>query len=133
MKTRLFDMDSLLKKIKAYSIKLSRKYLKFVYKTLSEMLRSLNLNIRYFDQKGIVRNIDIDYNRGHFLDLTINEFLEEANTFSQSDFEILRRQTSPELQTLLNTKIKYHYQFSFLRSKFFRDWLKDPNKFYTQV
>lgn len=100
---------------------------------MSELLRSLNLNIRYFDQKGIVRNIDIDYNRGHFLDLTINEFLEEANTFSQSDFEILRKQTNPELQTLLNTKIKYHYQFNFLRSKFFKDWLKDPNKFYTQV
>ena len=80
-----------------------------------------------------MRNIDIDYNREHFLDLTLDEFLEEASILSQSDLQTLRRQTNLELKTLLDTKIKYHYQFDFLHSKFFIDWLRDPNKFYTQV
>jgi hypothetical protein len=37
------------------------------------------------------------------------------------------------LKNLLNKKIKYHFQFDFMGSKYFKNWLKDPIKIYEKV
>jgi hypothetical protein len=97
------------------------------------MLRKHNVNIKYFDQKVIVRNIDIDFNREQFLDLTLLEFLETSEIISSSQLENLRHNSEDEVTKFLDSKIKLHFQIDFLNSEYLKQWLRDPNKLCTDV
>lgn len=122
----MHNKDCLLKKIKA-------KYLKFLYSTIQENSKGLKFKYRKFNQIREVRNLNIIHNRDHFIDLTVSDFLINNNIISSKELETIMNSNRSNLIELLQIKIKYHYQFCFLKSSFFKDWIKDPVLIYKSV
>jgi len=46
----------------------------------------------------------------------------------KEDVETIMNFASSSVLAILNKKVKYHYQFDFLYSKYFKQWIKDPIK-----
>jgi len=113
-----------LKKIKA-------KYLKYLFLTIKE--EASNIDTRKFDQCKEVRNLNIHHNRNNFLNLTILELLRRNNVLRANDVIYIENLKSTKLNELLNKKVKYHYQFDFLNSDYYKDWARDPIKIYQNL
>lgn len=86
------------------------------------------MNIKKFDQSKEVRNLNVKHNRDNFINLKIVDVLINNELISEKDSKIILGSCSPELLNTLNMKIKNFYQFDFLRSSYFKTWLKDPIK-----
>lgn len=122
--SRVHNTDCLLKKIKA-------KYLKYLFLTLREL--SNNIDTRKFDQCKEVRNLNIHHNRARFLNLTVAELLVLSGVVSKNEMNNLNSEGNGKLFELLLRKVKDHYQFDFLRSDYYREWVRDPIKIYQSV
>jgi hypothetical protein len=114
-------MDCLLKKIKA-------KYLKFLFNELRGDLSKINVEMKKFDQCGEVRNLNVSHNRDNFIDLSVLQMLINNSIIRKEDVETIMNFASSSVLAILNKKVKYHYQFDFLYSKYFKQWIKDPIK-----
>jgi len=114
-------MDCLLKKIKA-------KYLKYLFTQLKMELADLNIELRKFDQCGEVRNLNVSHNRDNFIDLPVIQMLLNNAIIKREDVDIVMNYAGGSPSSVLNKKVKYHFQFEFLSSKYFRQWIKDPIK-----
>jgi len=122
--SRVHNTDCLLKKIKA-------KYLKFLFLTIKE--ETNNIDTRKFDQCAEVRNLNIHHNRHNFLNLTVAELLKKNCVLTTEDLSFIENLNNDRLNTLLNKKVKSHYQFDFLRSSYFKAWARDPIKIYQSL
>jgi len=114
-------MDCLMKKIKA-------KYLKYLYILLKDDLSKLNIEMKKFDQSAEVRNLNVAHNRDNFIDLTIMKMLLNNSIINHSDVGIAMACGDEKLINLLNMKVKYQFQFYFLTSKYYKQWIRDPIK-----
>jgi len=124
--SRVHNKDCLLKKIKA-------KYLKFLHNTIRENSKGLEIEIRKFNQVKEVRNLNVIHNRDYFIDLTVRDFIEKNGVISFEGIEIIMNSKRSDLIEMFNKKIKHHYQFSFLTSSYFKNWIKDPIHIYKSV
>lgn len=123
--SRVHNTDCLLKKIKA-------KYLKYLFLTIKE--ESTNIDTRKFDQCVEVRNLNIHHNRNNFLNLTIAELLVKNRVMTTSDIKYIEKTSNcSKLNVLLNKKVKFHYQFDFLNSQYYQNWIRDPIKIYQNI
>jgi len=122
--SRVHNTDCLLKKIKA-------KYLKYLFLTIKE--ETSNIDTRKFDQCVEVRNLNIHHNRNNFLNLTISELLIKNKVMTLLDIKSIEKQNNLTLNDLLRKKVKFHYQFDFLNSKYYQNWIKDPIKIYQNI
>jgi hypothetical protein len=57
------------------------------------------------------------------LDILLNNKI-----IDQQDVVKIFSSENEDLKCFLNKKIKYLYQFEFLKSAYFRNWIKDPIK-----
>jgi hypothetical protein len=122
--SRVHNTDCLLKKIKA-------KYLKYLFLTIKE--ETTNIDTRKFDQCVEVRNLNIHHNRNNFLNLTIAELLVKNKVMTVPDIKYIEKQNNLKLIELLRKKVKFHYQFDFLHSEYYQNWIKDPIKIYQNI
>ena len=122
--TRVHNTDCLLKKIKA-------KYLKYLFIVIKENFPQLET--KKFNQIAEVRNLNIHHNRNYFLNLTILELLKKNNLLSSKDLKMIDDIKNDKIVNLLNKKVKYHFQFDFLSSSYYKEWVKDPIKIYQSV
>ncbi len=67
-----------------------------------------------------------DLNLWLFFELTISDLIFKHNIITNDEYALLLKYGSPELIEILNMKVKNHYQFKFLTSNEFREWIKDP-------
>ena len=119
--SRVHNMDCLLKKIKA-------KFLKYVYITVKNYFLTEGISIKKFDQSKEVRNLNVIHNRDYFINLKIVDVLLSNNIISKNDLLKINNNVNSEFLNILNMKIKLFYQFNFLSSSYFKNWLKDPIK-----
>jgi hypothetical protein len=122
--SRVHNTDCLLKKIKA-------KYLKYLFLVIRENMP--DLATKKFNQFAEVRNLNVHHNRNNFLNLTILELLKKNNLLSSKDIKLIVSLKNEKLVHLLNKKVKYHFQFDFLYSDYYKQWVKDPIKIYQSV
>jgi hypothetical protein len=115
------NMDCLLKKIKA-------KYLKYLFTELRVEMADLNVELKKFDQCAEVRNLNVAHNRDNFIDLSVIQMLLNNSIIRKEDIDVIVNYASETVTSLLNKKVKYHYQFDFLNSRYFRSWIRDPIK-----
>lgn len=119
--SRVHNMDCLLKKIKA-------KYLKYLFNLIKDDLSSINIEMKKFDQCAEVRNLNVAHNRDNFIDLTIMQMLLNNGIISNEDVGNILTYGNEKVVSLLNKKVKNQYQFEFLVSKYYRNWIRDPIK-----
>jgi len=122
--SRVHNTDCLLKKIKA-------KYLKYLFLVIRENIP--DLSTKKFNQFAEVRNLNVHHNRNNFLNLTILELLKKNNLLGSKDIKLIDSLKNEKLLNLLNKKVKYHFQFDFLYSDYYKQWVKDPIKIYQSV
>jgi hypothetical protein len=102
--------------------------LKFLFTDIKRNLRELNIDAKKFDQCKEVRNLNVPHNRDNFINLTILEVLINNNIIDSENYYKIYSSENQELKEVLNKKIKNVYQFEFLKSNYFRNWLRDPIK-----
>ena len=119
--SRVHNMDCLLKKIKA-------KFLKYIYITVKKNFLNQGINIKKFDQSKEVRNLNVIHNRNNFINLKIVDILLSNNIINKNDLFKINDSIDNDFNNILNTKVKLFYQFNFLSSSYFKNWLKDPIK-----
>ena len=119
--SRVYNMNCLLKKIKA-------KFLKYVFIKVKKAFAYIKINIKKIDQIKEVRNLNIKHNRDNFINLKIVDVLINNNLITKEDSIAMLEHANHEVVSILNMKIKYFYQFNFLKSNYFKEWLKDPIK-----
>jgi hypothetical protein len=96
-------------------------------------MHNVNIDIRKFDQCREVRNLNVPHNRDNFINLTILQVLMNNQVIDFNDLKHINNSTNENLKILINKKIKYHFQFDFMSSKYFKNWLRDPIKIYDKV
>ena len=119
--SRVHNMDCLLKKIKA-------KFLKYVFIKVKKALANMNMDIKKFDQSKEVRNLNVKHNRDNFINLKIVDVLVNNGLITKENSITMLSQANHEVISVFNMKIKNFYQFDFLKSNYFKAWLKDPIK-----
>lgn len=119
--SRVHNMDCLLKKIKA-------KFLKFIYINIKQSLTDRKIELLKFDQSKEVRNLNVKHNRDQFINLRIVDVLLNNNLITACDSAIIMNSNDQCIINLLTMKIKTFFQFYFLHSAYFKNWLKDPIK-----
>ena len=119
--SRVHNMDCLLKKIKA-------KFLKYVFIKVKKAFADMNIDIKKFDQSKEVRNLNVKHNRDNFINLKIVDVLINNDLITKDESTTMLVQASKEVLNILNMKIKNFFQFDFLKSTYFKAWLKDPIK-----
>jgi hypothetical protein len=102
--------------------------LKYLFLTIQKDFRTLNVDIKKFDQCKEVRNLNVPHNRDNFINLTIVDVLMNNKIISQDDYNKIFTSTNDRLKDFLMKKVKHAFQFDFLSSSYFRFWLKDPIK-----
>lgn len=102
--------------------------MKFLFTDLKSSLRELNIDVKKFDQCKEVRNLNVPHNRDNFINLTILEVLINNNIIDSQNYFKIYSSENQKLKEVLNKKIKNVYQFEFLKSNYFRNWLRDPIK-----
>jgi hypothetical protein len=107
-----------------------RKFLKFLYNGIKDDLKELEIEVRKFDQCKEVRNLNVPYNRDNFINLTVLEVILNNKLITVNDYIIIKNSDKVKLKENLSKKIKDVYQFSFLKSNYFKIWLNDPIKIY---
>jgi hypothetical protein len=88
----------------------------------------LKIDVKKFDQCKEVRNLNVPHNRDSFINLTTLEVLINNNVIDENNFYNIFSSDNHELKETLQKKIKNVYQFEFLKSPYFRNWLQDPIK-----
>jgi hypothetical protein len=88
----------------------------------------LKIDVKKFDQCREVRNLNVPHNRDKFINLSILEVLVNNEIIDPIEVQIIFSSENDSLKSFLLSKIKYQYQFEFLKSNYFRNWLKDPIK-----
>jgi len=119
--SRVHNMDCLLKKIKA-------KYLKYLFVLIKDEFSKLKVEMKKFDQCAEVRNLNVSHNRDNFIDLTVIQMLLNNGIINSDDVGTILTFGSEDFVKLMNTKVKYQYQFGFLASSYYRQWIRDPIK-----
>lgn len=119
--SRVHNMDCLLKKIKA-------KFLKYVFIKVKKAFANMSIEIKKFDQSKEVRNLNVKHNRDNFINLKIVDVLINNDLITKDESATMLVQASNEVLNILNMKIKNFFQFDFLKSTYFKAWLKDPIK-----
>lgn len=119
--SRVHNMDCLLKKIKA-------KFLKFIYINIKQSFIDHKIELQKFDQSKEVRNLNVKHNRDQFINLRVIDVLLNNNLINSSDSVIILKSNDQAIISLLTMKIKIFFQFYFLHSTYFKNWLKDPIK-----
>jgi hypothetical protein len=102
--------------------------LKFLFTDIKKSLKELNIDVKKFDQCKEVRNLNVPHNRDNFINLTILEVLVNNNIIDSQNYFKIYSSENQILKEVLNKKIKNVYQFEFLKSSYFRNWLRDPIK-----
>lgn len=105
-----------------------RKFLKYVFIKVKNVCLDLNIEIKKFDQSKEVRNLNVKHNRDNFINMKIIDVLVNNELISREESNLILKKSSTEILNILNMKIKNFYQFDFLRSNYFKTWLKDPIK-----
>ncbi len=105
--------------------------MKFLFLNIKKDLKDLKIDVKKFDQCKEVRNLNVPHNRDKFINLTILEVLVNNEIIDQHECQIIFSSDNQSLKDFLTTKVKYQYQFEFLKSTYFRNWLKDPIKINT--
>lgn len=91
----------------------------------------MKIDIKKFDQCKEVRNLNVPHNRDKFINLSILEVLVNNEIIDDRDVQFIFSSENQPLKTFLLSKVKYQYQFEFLKSSYFRNWLKDPIKIHS--
>lgn len=91
-------------------------------------MRILRIDLKKFDQCKEVRNLNVPHNRDNFINLNVVEVLINNNIIEKCECEKIFNSNNTRLQQYMTRKIKTLYQFEFLRSSYFRNWLNDPIK-----
>ena len=102
--------------------------MKFLFINIKKDLKELRIDIKKFDQCKEVRNLNVSHNRDKFINLTIIEVLLNNKIIDNNEYEVIFCSENESLKEFLLKKVKQLYQFEFLRSNYFRNWLKDPIK-----
>ncbi len=97
-----------------------------MFTDIKKSLKELNIDLKKFDQCKEVRNLNVPHNRDNFINLTILEVLINNNIIDSQNYFKIYSSDNHTLKEVLNKKIKYVYQFEFLKSNYFRNWLGDP-------
>jgi hypothetical protein len=93
-------------------------------------MKDLKVDIKKFDQCKEVRNLNVPHNRDNFINLSVIEVLINNNIIDEKDSNVIMSSEENELKEFLLKKIKNVYQFEFLKSSYFRNWLRDPIKIF---
>ena len=101
-----------------------------MFLNLKKDLKKLNIDVRKFDQCREVRNLNVPHNRDNFINLTILQVLVNNQIIDENDLTCIINSNNSNLIELLKKKIKNHFQFDFMKSNYFKSWLKDPIKIY---
>ena len=88
----------------------------------------MNIDIKKFDQSKEVRNLNVKHNRDNFINLKIVDVLINNDLITKDESATMLVQANNEVLNILNMKIKNFFQFDFLKSTYFKAWLKDPIK-----
>jgi hypothetical protein len=88
----------------------------------------LKIDVKKFDQCREVRNLNVPHNRDNFINLSILDVLVNNEIIDPVEVQLIFSSDNHSLKTFLLSKVKYQYQFEFLKSSYFRNWLKDPIK-----
>ncbi len=107
--------------------------MKFLFLNIKKDLKDLKIDVKKFDQCKEVRNLNVPHNRDKFINLNIIDVLLNNDIIDHQDCQIIFSSDNKKLKDFLTTKVKYQYQFEFLKSGYFRNWLKDPIKIGTPV
>jgi hypothetical protein len=78
-----------------------------------------------------VRNLNVPHNRDNFINLTVIEVLINNNIIEIPECNNIFNSSNQKLKDFMNKKIKNLYQFDFLKSNYFRNWLNDPIKIFS--
>jgi len=97
-----------------------------LFTDIKKSLKELNIDLKKFDQCKEVRNLNVPHNRDNFINLTILEVLINNNIIDSQNYLKILSSDNHNLKEVLNKKIKNVYQFEFLKSNYFRNWLGDP-------
>lgn len=97
-----------------------------MFTDIKKSLKELNIDLKKFDQCKEVRNLNVPHNRDNFINLTILEVLINNNIIDSQNYLKILSSDNHNLKEVLNKKIKNVYQFEFLKSNYFRNWLGDP-------
>jgi hypothetical protein len=94
-------------------------------------LKVLQIDVKKFDQCKEVRNLNVPHNRDNFINLTVVEVLINNNIIEIPECHKIFNSNNFRLKDYMNKKIKTLYQFEFLKSSYFRNWLNDPIKIFS--
>ena len=78
-----------------------------------------------------MRNLNVPHNRDNFINLTVIEVLINNNIIEIPECNNIFNSSNQKLKDFMNKKIKNLYQFDFLKSNYFRNWLNDPIKIFS--
>lgn len=96
-------------------------------------LKILRIDVKKFDQCKEVRNLNVPHNRDNFINLTVVDVLINNNIIEYSECQKIFNSNNNRLKEYMTKKIKTLYQFDFLRSNYFRNWLNDPIKIFSVI
>jgi hypothetical protein len=102
--------------------------LKFLFLNIKKDLKDLDIDVKKFDQCREVRNLNVPHNRDKFINLSVLEVLMNNDIIDDKDYKIISCCDNLALKQNLSKKVKYQYQFEFLKSTYFREWIIDPIK-----
>ncbi len=110
-----------------------RKFLKYLFLNIKNDLKILRIDVKKFDQCKEVRNLNVPHNRDNFINLTVVDVLINNNIIEYSECQKIFNSNNNRLKEYMTKKIKILYQFDFLRSNYFRNWLRDPIKIFSVI
>lgn len=96
-------------------------------------LKVLRIDVKKFDQCKEVRNLNVPHNRDNFINLTVVDVLINNNIIEYEECQKIFNSNNNRLKDYMTKKIKTLYQFDFLRSSYFRNWLNDPIKIFSVI
>lgn len=110
---------------------LHRKFLKYLFLNFKNDMKVLRIDVKKFDQCKEVRNLNVPHNRDNFINLTVVDILINNNIIEYKECQKIFNSNNNRLKDYMTKKIKTLYQFDFLRSTYFRNWLNDPIKIFS--
>lgn len=110
---------------------LRRKFLKYLFLNIKNDMKVLRIDVKKFDQCKEVRNLNVPHNRDNFINLTVVDILINNNIIEYEECQKIFNSNNNRLKDYMTKKIKTLYQFDFLRSTYFRNWLNDPIKIFS--
>ncbi len=96
-------------------------------------LRILKIDVKKFDQCKEVRNLNVPHNRDNFINLTVIDVLVNNSIIEHFECQKIMNSDNKKLKDFLLKKVKTLYQFNFLGSSYFRNWLNDPIKIFSVI